>query len=75
MCAYVHFESLLCTAYHVWASLPWMPGRCIAGECNPPLAIDVVMLLQIASDALKGRVFEVSLADLQKVSCAWFRVS
>ena len=25
------------------------------------------LLLQIASEALKGRVFEVSLADLQKV--------
>ncbi len=29
----------------------------------------VLFLLQIASDALKGRVFECSLADLQQV--AW----
>jgi hypothetical protein len=27
--------------------------------------------LQIASDSLKGRVFEVSLADLQQVGSAW----
>lgn len=27
------------------------------------------LALQIASDGLKGRVFDVSLADLQKVRC------
>lgn len=31
------------------------------------LSTPLLLLLQIASDGLKGRVFEVSLADLQKV--------
>ena len=39
-------------------------GKCVAhGWCGR-----TIFCLQIAADGLKGRVFEVSLADLQNVS-------
>lgn len=59
---------------------PWLPGLRVLrsasgrrrGTYSSPCKVGLTCssVLQIASEALKGRVFEVSLADLQKVMTA-----